>query len=217
VNEWFIRPLAPGWRFVASPNDHSVVVQPCDARVMLFPRMPSDSFVWIKDTAYTVEGLIGSAAYAMAQDSFDQGSMALVRLAPQDYHQFHAPVTGTVLSVYTIEGTFHSVNADGMTSGNYAVYNQRKVMLLDTTGYANIGRVAYVAIGALCVGSITFLPSVGSLVTKGSSVGYFQFGGSTVAIVFERNTVQFEQDIVEHSAMRIETLVQVGSRMATTL
>jgi len=217
VNEWFTRHLKPGQRVLAAPTDETVLVQPCDARALLFAHVPADSFVWIKDTGYTVEGLIGAQAYGMASDSFADGSMALLRLAPQDYHRLHSPVTGRVLADYTIEGTFHSVNADGMTSRNYAIYNQRRVLVLDTAGYANIGRVAYVAIGALCVGSITFVPAVGDLVSKGDDLGYFQFGGSTVAVIFERRTVQFEQDILEHSAMRIETLVQQGARMAVTV
>src|SRR5262249_22391903 len=122
-------------------------------------------------------GLVGSLGYNMAETTFDGGSMALIRLAPQDYHRFHAPVNGTIKAMYTIEGSYHSVNADGMTSKNYAIYNQRVVAIIDTTGQANIGQVAYVAIGALCVGSITFLPQVGDPVIKGEPIGYFQFGG----------------------------------------
>ncbi len=157
------------------------------------------------------------------------------------------------MNIYTIEGDFHSVNADAMTSKNYAIYNQRKgqlhqcnepahnrqslrkwahqalfsffflffclalfpspVAVIDTAGYANIGLVAYVSIGALCVGSITFLPSVGSTITKGDDLGFFQFGGSTVALVFEKGQVEFEKDIMEHSVNKVETLVQMGSRL----
>ena len=146
VNQWFTRPLVAGVRPISSPQDLSLITQPCDARLMAFAVVPVDSLVWVKDRGYTVEGLVGGLAYA-ATPGFAGGSMALVRLAPQDYHRFHSPVNGTIVSTYTIEGNFHSVNADGMTSDNYAIYNQRKVVVIDTAGFANIGKVAYVAIG----------------------------------------------------------------------
>jgi len=223
VNQWFSRQLAAGERPIASPSDDSLLVQPCDARAMVFPSLPADSRVWIKDSSFSVEELIGSEAYDAARDSptspsrFLDGSMALLRLAPQDYHRYHSPVAGTVVSFSSLSGGFQSVNSDGMTSANKAIFNQRTVMLLDTSGYANIGLVAYVSIGALCVGSVTFTPAVGSTVTKGQDVGFFQFGGSTVALVFEQGRVQFEQDLLEHSQDIVETLVQVGARLATAI
>jgi len=137
-------------RPLAGAQDLTLITQPADARIMAFASVPEDSLVWIKDAGYTVRGLIGDRAYD-ANPGFSSGgsSMALVRLAPQDYHRFHSPVNGTVTDVYTIEGSFHSVNADGMTSANWAIYNQRRVVVIDTAGFANIGKVAYVAIGPL--------------------------------------------------------------------
>ena len=76
----------------------------------------------------------------------------LLRLAPQDYHHFHVPLpSSTLTALYKVEGTLQSVNADGMTSKNYAILNQRTVMLFHSP---LVGTYAYVAIGALCVGSI---------------------------------------------------------------
>ena len=213
VNHWFIRNLAPGVRPIAAIGDHSIVLNPCDARVMVFDHIPIDSRVWIKDSSYSVEGLIGELAFRN-NPRFHDASMALIRLAPQDYHQFHSPVDGVVKRIYQIEGTVHSVNADGMRSANWAIYNQRTIVIIDTSGYADIGEVAYVAIGALCVGSITVTASLNSFVSKGSSLGYFQFGGSTVALLFEDNRIEFDPDIIQHSRQKVETLVQMGTRLA---
>lgn len=88
VNHWFIRNLAPSIRPLTAPHDDSLILQPCDARLMVFATMPDDSFLWIKDGGYTIEGLIGKKAWE-ENNNFKEGSMALVRLAPQDYHQFH--------------------------------------------------------------------------------------------------------------------------------
>lgn len=70
--------------------------------------------------------------------------------------------------------------------------------------------------GALCVGSITITPSVGTFVTKGESLGYFQFGGSTIAVLFERDRIIFDSDLIQHSRQKIESLVQMGTTLATT-
>lgn len=38
-------------------------------------------------------------------------SLAIMRLAPQDYHRFHAPVSGTVGPITHVKGEFYTVNA----------------------------------------------------------------------------------------------------------
>ena len=73
------------------------------------------------------------------------------------------------------------------------------------------GMVAYVAVGAMMVGSIVLTVKEGTCVKKGDEIGYFAFGGSTI-IVASQNVV-FDQDIINHSQTPIETLVQVGERI----
>lgn len=47
--------------------------------------------------------------------------------------------------------------------------------------------------------------------------GYFAFGGSTIVCLFEPNTVQFDNDILQNSAACIETLVRVGMRIGKSI
>ena len=44
-----------------------------------------------------------------------------------------------------------------------------------------------------------------------AKIGFFTFGGSTVIMVFPPDTVRFDDDLVEHSAAGVETLVKVNS------
>ena len=61
------------------------------------------------------------------------------------------PLKGTLLQSFAVGGTFWSVGKDAATSGNYAFYNERKVMVFNNP---TIGKFAYIAIGATCVGSV---------------------------------------------------------------
>uniref|UniRef100_A0A6A7GAN4 Phosphatidylserine decarboxylase subunit beta n=1 Tax=Hirondellea gigas TaxID=1518452 RepID=A0A6A7GAN4_9CRUS len=210
VNDWFIRQLRPGVRPTPFTDDPKVFVSPSDARVIAFHNTPVDAGIWIKGEDFTLQELVGLDSNP---DLFKDGSMLIIRLAPQDYHRFHAPFNGTITHQYDISGTFHSVNADGMTSENYAIYNRRKVSIIST---AEFGEVAYVAVGATCVGSIVKFGGIGDPIIKGTEVGYFQFGGSTIVLVFKKGVVWFNNDIYYRSKNRVETLVQVGMPIGQT-
>jgi len=204
VNDWFSRKISLVSRPVAQPTDDHVVVSPADARVIVFQVVPKDSDIWIKNEQFTIAKLMGSAPA-----EFDEGSMAIVRLAPQDYHRFHSPVGGFITSITNLAGPLNSVNADAMTSGNGAIYNQRVAVMFNST----YGPVGFVAIGATCVGSIAFTYKVGDYVEKGADIGYFQFGGSTVVVVFPKDSVHFDDDLLRHSELRVEALLRQGQRI----
>jgi phosphatidylserine decarboxylase len=59
------------------------------------------------------------------------------------------------------------------------------------------GEVLYIEVGATAVGSIqqTFTPE--KMVLKGEEKGYFAFGGSTVLLLFEKDRIQFDKDLLE--------------------
>lgn len=52
--------------------------------------------------------------------------------------------------------------------------------------------VAFVAIGALLVGSIVFTNGAnkGSKIKRGEELGYFAYGGSTVVCLFPQGVIQ---------------------------
>ena len=103
------------------------------------------------------------------------------------------------------------------------VYNQRTVMLFDSP---LLGRYAYVAIGALCVGSVVVeAPSaaapgtnpVGGVYARGERLGYFQFGGSTVALVFQPGKIRLHDAIIYSSLSQVETLLHVNTRIGVAI
>lgn len=149
-----------------------------------------DVHFWIKGEEFTVDRLLGyrehlgavfrgsvcvlGARACKGPHVLAGGSMAIFRLAPADYHRTHAPVSGTVTEQYTIESTYYSVNADAIRAATGAIFNQRVVTILRSDGGV---QVAFVAIGATCVGSVEMQKGVGGHVERGEDFSNFQFGG----------------------------------------
>jgi phosphatidylserine decarboxylase len=90
--------------------------------------------------------------------------------------------------------------------------NKRMSTLLHTE---ICGDILMVEIGAMGVGTIrqTFSPK--NLALKGQEKGYFEIGGSTVILIFERNRVRFSEDVLENTARGMETYVLMGDEIAT--
>ena len=75
----------------------------------------------------------------------------------------------------------------------------------------------FVEIGATMVGGIrqTYMP--GEAVAKGEEKGYFAFGGSSVAVLFEKGRIEFDADLLDNTANGLETYARVGERMGQEL
>jgi len=41
-------------------------------------------------------------------------------------------------------------------------------------------------------------------------IGYFAFGGSTIICIFQKGTIEFDDDLLENSRKQLETLIRVG-------
>ncbi|KAG9057732.1 hypothetical protein FS842_004388 [Serendipita sp. 407] len=107
-NEFFSRKLKPGARKPAAPNDSSIIVSAADCRLNVFPNFTAARQFWVKGKKFTLPELLGSEA--LARRFGNSPSLAIFRLAPQDYHRFHSPVTATIESITTLPGDYYTVN-----------------------------------------------------------------------------------------------------------
>lgn len=75
--------------------------------------------------------------------------------------------------------------------------------------------VAFVAIGAMLVGSIGWTnANQGTSAKRGEELGWFAYGGSTVVCVFPPEAkVKWDQDLLDNSLAGLETMVRVGDRI----
>jgi phosphatidylserine decarboxylase len=91
--------------------------------------------------------------------------------------------------------------------------NERQISLLETEHF---GLLAYVEIGALCVGRIVQTHREEMPFARGEEKGYFLFGGSTIVVYGEKGAWAPEADLLRHSAEGMETLVELGAPVART-
>jgi len=212
-NEFFAREIREDARPIAEPENDMVVSSPADCRLTAFPTTDMATKYWIKGYGFTLSKLLGSEELAQR---FEGGCMNIARLAPQDYHRWHAPTAGTVESVTDIPGTYYTVNPQAINEpGTVDVFceNKRSVMILKRA--ATGSPVAVIAVGAMLVGSIKYNPGVelGAEVRRGQCLGAFYYGGSTVIVLYPQGEVVPDEDLVKNSVQQdCETLVKVGWR-----
>jgi phosphatidylserine decarboxylase len=214
-NAFFAREIKESARPIAEPENDLVTSSPADSRMTVFPTVDLATLYWIKGQGFTLERLLGSAELAQ---QFDGGSICIARLAPQDYHRWHAPVSGTVRGIKDIPGAYYTVNPQAINEpGVVDVFceNKRSVMTLErsVTG----APIALVAVGAMLVGSIKYVGGVdqiGTQVRRGQCLGAFYYGGSTVIVLYPPGEVKLDDDLVHNSCdLKCETLMKVGWRV----
>ncbi|MCJ1351347.1 MAG: hypothetical protein MMC33_001331 [Icmadophila ericetorum] len=212
-NAFFAREIKESARPIAEPENPLVTSSPADCRLTAFQTIDLATKYWIKGSGFTVARLLGDEGLAQ---QFDGGSIVIARLAPQDYHRWHAPVSGVVEDIKDIPGTYYTVNPQAINeSGTLDVFceNKRSVMLIKRT--PTNAPVAVIAVGAMLVGSIKYNEGVqaGVEVRRGQCLGAFYYGGSTVIVVYPRGEVQLDEDLLKNSAEeKCETLMKVGWR-----
>lgn len=206
-NEFFTRRLRPGARPLDESPDR--LVSPADGRLFAYTDVQGDTLVPAKGRHVSIDALLASPREA---ERFKSGTVVIVRLCPSDYHRFHFPCDGVATRPRTVAGPLESVNPGALAKGRPILdKNQRDITYIDSEQF---GRVAYLEIGAMCVGSIVQCYPPGE-VAKGTEKGFFQFGGSTVILVFEPGRIEIDADLVANTRKGLETLVRMGEGIAT--
>jgi phosphatidylserine decarboxylase len=199
-NDFFTRKLKSGMRPVGEG-----VTSPADGRLMLYLNADADTPFPLKGATRNLREVFGPEVPSGAYD------VAVIRLAPVDYHRFHFPYAcRTPEKVRTIPGEYHSVNPIALIR-RPDVYadNERQILACD----ADFGRFWLVDVGAFGVGTIV-QTYTGENHAKGDEKGYFKFGGSTVIMITEAGALTFDADLVRNSANSLETRVCCAERIA---
>jgi len=207
-NDFFIRKLKSDKRkIVADPKRASL---PADGRYLVFPKVQEVTQFYIKGTRFDLASLLQNSAYARR---YEEGSMVIARLCPTDYHRFHFPADGVPGIPKAIEGDLYSVNPIALHKQLSVLWTNKRVVTDFETDL--FGKVLYIEIGATCVGTIHQTYSPEKRVSKGDEKGYFSFGGSCLVLLFEKDRIVLDPDLVANSKQGLETKACFGDSLGT--
>lgn len=206
-NDFFYRELKEGARKIEQGDD--ILVSPADGKILAYKNLSEKDKFFIKGSEFTLEEFFKDKELAK---KYEGGTFVIVRLAPADYHRFHFPTDGKISETKKIKGYYYSVSTHAIKK-NFRIFceNKREYATLKTQKF---GDIAMVDVGATMVGSIVQTYTADSYVKKGEEKGYFLFGGSTCILVFEKNKVEIDEDIIENTKNSIETRIYMGEKFA---
>ena len=205
-NDFFYRKIKPETRPLANG-----IISPADGKILAFNSLKEVNSFFVKGCEFTIPNFLKNPELV---DLYKDGAMAIVRLAPVDYHRFHMPASGEISESFKINGHYLSVSPLALRKSlRIFCENIREYSLLKTK---NSGTIAIVEVGATMVGSIVQTYTANSAVKKGDEKGYFAFGGSTLVILFEKDTIRFDDDLIENTQKGYETTIKMGEQIAVS-
>ncbi|QDP84897.1 phosphatidylserine decarboxylase [Chryseobacterium sp. SNU WT5] len=205
-NDFFTRKLKPEARPIDA--DSLVVTSPADGKILVYNNVSKSDF-YIKGFRFNVDSFLDNKELAK---KYKNGSMIVFRLAPPDYHRYHFPVSGTTSSSnIKIDGDYYSVNPLALRKKAEIFWlNKREYGVIESPAF---GDIVMVEVGATMVGSMIQTYS-GTTVKKGQEKRYFKFGGSTIVLLFEKNQIKIDADLLSNTANGLETTIKMGEQIA---
>lgn len=207
-NDFFTRKIKYGKRFFS--KDENLLCSPCDGKVSAYEITNSSVFV-VKNSVYTIKSLLRDSKLA---DRYNGGTALIIRLSVDDYHRYSYPCSGIKSRNRKIKGILHTVNP--VVSKYLPVYleNSREYCMIRSPEF---GDVIQMEVGALLVGKITNDVISKCRVKKGEEKGFFEFGGSTVILLVEKDKVRICNDFFENTRQGFETIVKQGDVLGESL
>ncbi len=200
-NDFFTRELISDARPINQAKN--VLITPADGRISVY-KIDEDSVFSIKNSYYTVESMLNSKKYAK---KYHGGYCVITRLCVDNFHRYCYPDNGIQGKTKFINGVLHTVNPEALNHYNIYKENCRECTLLHTE---NFGDIMQIEVGALMVGKIKNHHSCGKVFNKGDEKGMFEFGGSTVVMLIEKDKVRIDADLIQNSNEGFETYVKMG-------
>lgn len=205
-NAFFTRRIKPELRpFDFAPD---ALVSPCDAVMQAFT-VTEDCTFDIKGFTYDVKTLLKDEALA---GKYADGTLLIFRLSANDYHHYFFIDGGTAKDNKFIKGRLHTVQPIALCKRRVFTENCREVTVLETDHF---GVVTQVEVGALMIGRISNEVKEGRF-ERGQEKGKFEFGGSTIALLFEKDTVSVDREFWDNTKEDKETVVRCGEKIGTT-
>jgi phosphatidylserine decarboxylase len=204
-NDFFTRPLKAD----ARPLTKADFICPVDGAISQLGKIEQDQIFQAKGHHYSTLTLVAGQQDLAAK--FDNGHFACLYLSPKDYHRIHMPCDGKLKTMTYVPGDLFSVNPTTAANvPNLFARNERVVCEFESTQH---GSFVMVLVGATIVGSMATVwhnvpsgiinpPRTGQIrswnyeditLKQGDEMGRFLLG-STVVMLFEKDTLQFNAE-----------------------
>lgn len=193
-NDFFTRKIKTDSRKI---EDGMIAI--ADSKLLVY-KIDNNLNFKIKNSIYTIDELIQDEA-----SKYKNGYALVFRLDVTDYHHYIFPDDGVILKQKEIKGCLHTVQPLAFKKYKVFLENTRKVTFLDCN---KLGNVCYIEVGAMMIGKIT-----NHKLTKfkrACEKGFFEFGGSTVILLVEKDKIKINKMILNNSEKEIETIVKLG-------
>ena len=209
-DDFFTRKFREGIRPVAYPDGVSptlpggpdplfVIVNACESTPCnRQENVKLRDMFWAKSQPYSLSEMLNGDDNAKP---FVGGQVYQAFLSALSYHRWHAPISGVVMSVENLNGTYYSENfyegfanvVNGVPKPDPNAPNNSQPYIAEVAARGiihiksdnpKIGHMAMVFIGMCEVSSNDFFVKKGDRLTKGQEIGTFHFGGSTHCLIF---------------------------------
>lgn len=178
------------------------LISPCDSALSVF-NIEENSTFKIKGFDYTLKDFFETDEF---DKTFSGGNALIFRLAATDYHRYCYIDSGSMEKNHFLKGKLYSVQPVCCRTFKVYTKNRRSWTILHTQ---NFGDVAQVEVGAFSVGGIKNHHENYSF-SKGEEKGYFDLHGSTIVMLFRKNTIKLDEEILAQTANGKETTVKYG-------
>ena len=198
-NDFFIRELKDN----SVVQDTDVFISPSDGNLLVYEINETSQFN-IKNATYSIADLLGEE-----EDRYNGGYCLIYRLEATDYHRYCYIDRGTKEDNIYIKGVLHTVQE--IATDKYKIFhtNSREWTKMKTD---NFGTITQIEVGALVVGKIdNYHESHGF--TRGEEKGRFEFGGSTIIMLIEKDKVKIDDKFIHSGRDNVESHVLYGTEI----
>lgn len=187
------RPIAP---------DPDSLISPCDGYLSAY-KVDEGTVLPIKQSSYSVNSLLENDELA---SRYAEGTCLVFRLNVDNYHRYCYIDDGEKEDNTFIPGRLHSVRPVALEKYPVFVRNSREYTVMHTEHF---GTVTQVEVGAMLVGKIKNYHSYYAP-HRGEEKGLFEYGGSTIILLFEKGAVQLDPALFADTVAHKERQVRLG-------
>lgn len=207
-NDFFTRQIKSESRPICTHG----IASPVDGRFSCLGLADKSTLLQAKGKKFSLQRLLANRS---DPTSYEGSAYAIIYLAPTNYHRVHVPLESTLESLTYVPGKQFSVNA---TSSRHIadIYARNERLIAEFSSIH--GKYCLIMVGALLVAGMSTvvtgairrldevtelsLPEEARTFSKGEEFGAFEMG-STVILLFEPQSVQWNKNAVEGKKVRL--------------